>query len=65
MAIVVLRSSMILPTVSHLAMGTMAEHVAPFSELLAGVVRVVTMGSVMGMSSASVFWLLTFATIDV
>lgn len=52
------------PALSHLAMGTMSDHLVPLSELLVAVLRPVAIGSVMGMASASVFWLLTFDTME-
>jgi len=44
-------------TVMHLFMGTLAEHLSPIPELLAGGVRAVFIGSVMGAASGVMFWL--------
>lgn len=44
-------------SVGHLAMGTLWERLLPLSDLLGGVLRAVTMGSIMGITSAVVFWL--------
>ena len=48
-------------TLGHVANGTMAEHLLPVSELLAGSLRVLAIGSAMGMISAAVFWVLGVA----
>jgi hypothetical protein len=41
----------------HLFMGTLAEHLSPIPELLAGGARAVFIGSVMGAASGVAFWL--------
>jgi hypothetical protein len=43
---------------THLVAGTMSQHLVPVSDLLAGVLRVLAIGSVMGALSALVFWFL-------
>jgi hypothetical protein len=48
---------LVLPaTVMHLANGTMADHLSPLSELIAGTLRAIAVGSVIGAWSALVFW---------
>jgi len=42
----------------HLLRGTLAEHLSPIPELLAGGLRAVLLGSVMGASSGAMFWLI-------
>jgi hypothetical protein len=49
----------------HLTEGTMSQHLSPLSELLAGTVRAIGMGSVMGMASAVVFWFLGIRDTDI
>jgi hypothetical protein len=50
--------ALVLPaTIGHLMMGTMSQHLAPLSSLVAGTLRVVVIGSGMGAVSAAVFWL--------
>jgi len=44
-------------TLMHLLNGTLAEHLSPIPELLAGGVRAVFIGSVMGAASGVMFWL--------
>jgi hypothetical protein len=43
-------------SLAHIANGTMAEHLIPLSDLVKGVVRAVAIGSVLGLTSAVVFW---------
>jgi hypothetical protein len=51
---------LILPfTLMHLVMGTLWEHLLPFSLLIAGSARAVAIGSFFGVLSAAVFWLVT------
>jgi len=45
-------------TFLHLIAGTLAEHLSPAAELLAGGLRVVFIGSVMGAVSGVMFWLI-------
>jgi hypothetical protein len=45
-------------TLLHLFMGTLAEHLSPTAELLAGGLRAVFIGSVMGAASGVMFWLI-------
>ena len=42
----------------HLLAGTLSEHLAPAAELVLATVRVVLLGSVMGLASALVVWVL-------
>ena len=42
--------------IGHLAAGTMSQHLIPVSELLAGTLRAVAIGSTLGVTSAIVFW---------
>ena len=48
-------------TLGHVANGTMADHLLPVPELLAGSLRVLAIGSAMGMISAAAFWVLGVA----
>ena len=48
-------------TVGHVANGTMVDHLLPVPELLAGILRVLAIGSAMGMISAAAFWLVGVA----
>ena len=43
-------------TIGHLVGGTMSQHLVPVSELLAALLRSITMGSIIGVVSAVVFW---------
>ena len=43
--------------VTHVLMGTISEHLAPVSALIAGGLRVITIGSAFGTASAALFWL--------
>jgi hypothetical protein len=45
-------------TVLHLFTGTLAEHLSPTAELLAGGLRAILIGSVMGAASGVMFWLI-------
>jgi hypothetical protein len=45
-------------TLMHLLNGTLAEHLSPIPELLAGGLRVVLLGSVLGAASGFMFWLI-------
>jgi hypothetical protein len=45
-------------TLLHLLAGTLAEHLSPAAELLAGGLRAVLIGSVMGAMSGLMFWLI-------
>jgi hypothetical protein len=45
-------------TALHLFWGTLSQHLVSMSELIAGTLRVVAIGSVMGGLSATVFWLI-------
>jgi hypothetical protein len=57
---------LVLPaTLKHLAMGTMSRHLVPLSDLIAGTLRVVAIGSVLGTCSALAFWWLGGRTIAV
>jgi hypothetical protein len=48
---------LVLPaTVAHLAVGTMGQHLMPLSGLIAGTLRALAIGSVMGTVSAIVLW---------
>ena len=49
----------------HVIEGTMSEHLVPLPDLLAGVLRAVLIGSVMGTASAVVFWLVGIRGADV
>jgi hypothetical protein len=50
---------LVLPfTVVHILVGTMDQHLVPVSALAAGALRAIAIGSVMGVGSASLFWLL-------
>ena len=49
---------MIPATLAHLMNGTLSQHLSPFSALIAGALRALAIGTVMGASSAFVFWLL-------
>ena len=51
--------------IGHLVAGTMAQHLAPLSELLAGAVRALVIGSMLGVMSAVVFWLVGVHRFDV
>lgn len=42
--------------IGHLAAGTMSQHLSPVSELVAGTLRVIGIGSIVGLVSAVVFW---------
>jgi hypothetical protein len=49
---------LVLPaTIVHLVMGTLSEHLAPISALIAGAARAVAIGSFFGVLSAATFWL--------
>jgi hypothetical protein len=55
----------VLPTILlHLAEGTMSEHLIPVSELVAGTLRVLAIGSVFGAVSAIVFWFIGLCPMD-
>ena len=57
--------SLVLPaTLAHLVAGTLSQHLSPFSDLIAGTLRVLAIGSVLGASSAFVFWLLGIRRTD-
>ena len=43
-------------TIGHIVGGTMSHHLVPMSELLAGLTRAVTLGCVLGVVPALVFW---------
>jgi hypothetical protein len=49
-------------TVVHLVQGTLGEHLSPMSELLAGGVRAILLGSFIGGASGIVFWLIAIRT---
>jgi hypothetical protein len=50
---------LVLPaTLSHLLAGTLSQHLTPLSDLIAGTLRALAIGSVLGAWSAIVFWLL-------
>ena len=52
-------SGFVLPaTLAHLAAGTMSQHLLPLSSLVAGTLRALAIGSVMGTVSAIVLWFL-------
>jgi hypothetical protein len=56
---------LILPaTISHLAMGTLSQHLVPVSALLAGALRVILIGSIFGVISAAAFWLMAILGTD-
>ncbi len=48
-------------TIVHMWMGTMSQHLMAMSELLAGTVRAMLLGSTFGLMSAAVFWAVAFA----
>lgn len=48
-------------TINHLWLGTMSEHMVPMTELIVRSLRVVALGSVLGVSSAVTFWLVGFS----
>lgn len=49
--------ALVLPaTIAHVIGGTMSEHLALLSEPVAGTIRVLLIGSVMGALSGAVFW---------
>ncbi len=51
--------ALLLPfTVVHMMMGTMSGRWLPFSELVFGTLRAVTIGSVLGTTSGAIFWFL-------
>ena len=51
---------LVLPlTIMHMAMGTLSEHLLPFSSLIAGSARALAIGSFFGVLSAAAFWLVT------
>jgi hypothetical protein len=43
---------------AHLAAGTLGDHLSPAGALLAGGLRVIAIGSVMGTASGVMFWLI-------
>ncbi|CAN5863499.1 hypothetical protein BH18ACI5_BH18ACI5_20920 [soil metagenome] len=43
-------------TVGHIAAGTLSQHLAPVSSLLAGAARVIFIGTALGAVSAAAFW---------
>ena len=45
-------------TIAHVINGTMSEHLAPLSELIAGTIRILVIGSGMGALSGAVVWFL-------
>jgi len=50
---------LILPaTLSHLSAGTMAAHLSPLPDLVAGTLRMLLIGSAMGALSGAAFWFL-------
>ena len=50
---------LVLPaTIAHLAVGAMGQHLMPLSSLIAGTLRALAIGSVMGTVSAIVLWFL-------
>jgi hypothetical protein len=51
-------------TLLHLASGTLSEHLIPVSGLLAGVLRVMALGSTEGLLSAVVFWFVAILGTD-
>jgi hypothetical protein len=57
-------AAMIPFAIGHLVAGTMSQHLAHVSELLAGVVRALVIGSVLGVVSAVVFWLIGVRRVD-
>lgn len=44
-------------TVAHMADGTLSQHLLPASDLVAGTLRAVMIGSTIGVMSAALFWL--------
>ena len=62
---VVYVTGLVLPaTLAHLVGGTLSQHLSPFSDLIAGTLRVLAIGSVIGASSAFVFWFLGIRRTD-
>jgi len=57
-------AAMILFAIGHLIGGTMSQHLVPAAELLAGVVRALVAGSVLGVMSAIVFWVIGIRTTE-
>jgi hypothetical protein len=56
---------LVLPaTLAHLAGGTLSQHLSPVSDLIAGALRTLAIGSVLGASSAFVFWFLGIRRTD-
>ena len=43
-------------TLMHVANGTIADHLSPLPDLIAGTLRVIAIGSFFGMASAAIFW---------
>jgi hypothetical protein len=53
---------LVLPlTITHVIAGTMSQHLMPISDLVAGTLRALAIGSVMGTVSAIVFWMVGIA----
>jgi hypothetical protein len=44
-------------SIAHFAAGTLSQHLVPLSELIAGTLRAILIGSAIGSASALVFWL--------
>jgi hypothetical protein len=56
---------LVLPlTILHLVRGTMSQHLLPFSDLIAGTLRAMAIGSVLGALSSLVFWFLGIRRAD-
>jgi hypothetical protein len=54
-------AAIVLPfTVMHIAAGTISQHLSPVSDLIAGTLRSLALGSTMGAWSAFVFWMIAF-----